>query len=120
MSRALFRHIAADSARLIRRNTAASTDRYGKTGVAQSRPYFRRAKETGVSPSPSLGFSSSSSSSASISKVGFVGWYLGMVKSRPVVTKSVTCSLIYIAADLSSQVLRNLLQILVFYWTFQL
>ncbi|EFH62201.1 hypothetical protein ARALYDRAFT_480374 [Arabidopsis lyrata subsp. lyrata] len=105
MSRALFRHVAVDTARLIRRNTAASTDRYGKTGVAQSRPYFRRAKETGVSPSPSLGFSSSSS--ASISKVGFVGWYLGMVKSRPVVTKSVTCSLIYIAADLSSQTISK-------------
>ena len=107
MSRALFRNVAVDTARLIRRNAAASTDQYGKTGVAQSRPYFRsrqlleRAKETGVSPSPSLGFSSSSSPS----RIGFVGWYLGMVKSHPVVTKSVTSSLIYIAADLSSQVL---------------
>lgn len=111
MSRALLRNVAADTALLIRRNAAASTDRFGKTGVVLSRPYFRspqllgRAKETGVSPSPSLGFCSSSS--ASISKVGFVGWYLGMVKSRPVLTKSVTSSLIYIAADLSSQVLWN-------------
>ena len=39
-----------------------------------------------------------------ISNNGFVGWYLGMIKNRPVLTKSVTCSLIYIAADLSSQV----------------
>lgn len=37
-------------------------------------------------------------------KVGPVEWYLGMVKSRPIVTKGVTCALIYIAADLSSQV----------------
>ncbi|KAG7640845.1 Mpv17/PMP22 [Arabidopsis suecica] len=109
MSRALFRNIAVDTARLIRRNAAASTDQYGKTGVAQSRPYFRsrqlleRAKETGVSPSPSLGFSSSSSPS----RIGFVGWYLGMVKSHPVVTKSVTSSLIYIAADLSSQTIAK-------------
>ncbi|CAL9222923.1 unnamed protein product [Arabidopsis halleri] len=111
MSRALFRHIAADTARLIRRNVAAETYPFAKTVFAQSRPYFRsrqllgRAKETGVSPSPSLGFSSSSS--ASISKFGFVGWYLGMVKSRPVVTKSITCSLIYIAADLSSQTIAK-------------
>ncbi|KAE8725640.1 hypothetical protein F3Y22_tig00008289pilonHSYRG00084 [Hibiscus syriacus] len=43
--------------------------------------------------------SSSSSSTTSFGKVGFVGWYLGMVKSWPVLTKSVTSSLIYTAAD---------------------
>ncbi|XP_010517857.1 PREDICTED: protein SYM1-like [Camelina sativa] len=114
MSGALFRNVAANTARLIRRNAAAETYPFAKTGLAQSRPYFRsrqllgRTKETGVSPSPSLGVcSSSSSSSASISKVGFVGWYLGMVKSRPVLTKSVTSSLIYIAADLSSQTIAK-------------
>ncbi|XP_010467271.1 PREDICTED: protein SYM1-like [Camelina sativa] len=114
MSGALFRNAAANTARLIRRSAAAETYPFAKTGLAQSRPYFRsrqllgRAKETGVSPSPSLGVcSSSTSSSASISKVGFVGWYLGMVKSRPVLTKSVTSSLIYIAADLSSQTIAK-------------
>ncbi|CAH8361912.1 unnamed protein product [Eruca vesicaria subsp. sativa] len=96
MSGALFRNVAAH---LIRRNAAAS-DPFGKTGTRlQSSPYFRsnqlfgRAKET-------RSFCSSSSSSSS---VGFVGWYLGMVKSRPVLTKGTTSSLIYIAADLSSQ-----------------
>lgn len=111
MSRALLRNVAADAARLIRRNTEA--DPFGKSGMRlQSRPQLHgRAKETGLSPFSSSscfvsGFcsSSSSSSSASVSKIGFVGWYLGMVKSRPVLTKSVTSSLIYIAADLSSQV----------------
>ncbi|ESQ51077.1 hypothetical protein EUTSA_v10022819mg [Eutrema salsugineum] len=115
MSGALFRNVAADAARLIRRNAAAAIDPFGKTGIAtsdvrrlQSRSCFRRAKETGVSPPSSSGFcSSSSSSSSSFASVGFVGWYLGMVKSRPVFTKSVTSSLIYIAADLSSQTIAK-------------
>jgi len=81
----------------------------------QSRPFYRtpqflgKAKETGVS-----GFcSSSSSSSSTVSTAGFIGWYLGMVKSRPVLTKSVTSSLIYIAADLSSQVISKIYLIFV-------
>ncbi|KAJ4889356.1 Peroxisomal membrane 22 kDa (Mpv17/PMP22) family protein [Raphanus sativus] len=82
MSGALFRNVAADTARLIRRNVAAEIKQL------QSRPYFRspqllgRAKETGISlPSSPSGLCSSA-------KVGFVGWYLGMVKSRPVITKN--------------------------------
>lgn len=103
MSGALFRNAAAQ---LIRRNSAAS-DPFVKTGTRlQSRPYLRsnqlpgRPKQSRISPPSSSGFCSSSSSS-----VGLVGWYLGMVKSRPVLTKGITSSLIYIAADLSSQVL---------------
>ncbi|KAL9224301.1 hypothetical protein vseg_000351 [Gypsophila vaccaria] len=38
-----------------------------------------------------------------VSKAGFVGWYLGMINTRPVVTKSLTCASIYVAADLTSQ-----------------
>ena len=103
MSRALFRKVTNDAARLIRRNAAAE-DPFGKTSLAllnlrrlQSRPQFLgRGKQTGLPPPP-----------PSSSSVGFVGWYLGMVKSRPVLTKSVTSSLIYIAADLSSQVSRK-------------
>ncbi|CAA7058651.1 unnamed protein product [Microthlaspi erraticum] len=111
MTGALFKNVAS---RLIRRNAAAD-----RTGLAlfdvrrlQSRPYFRlnqlfgRAKETRISHSS--GFcSSSSTSSSSFASVRFVGWYLGMVKSRPVFTKSVTCSLIYIAADMSSQTISK-------------
>ncbi|CAJ1977352.1 unnamed protein product [Sphenostylis stenocarpa] len=83
-----------------------------------SKPYFRlphslrKPREYETSSSSSLfssSFCSSSSSSSSsaattsLSKIGFVGWYLGMIKSWPILTKSVTSSLIYIAADLSSQ-----------------
>ncbi|KAG4910275.1 hypothetical protein JHK87_056391 [Glycine soja] len=70
-----------------------------------SRPSFhflmRKPRQYGISSSFSS--SSSSSTATSISKVGFVSWYLGMIKSWPILTKSVTSSLIYIAADLSSQ-----------------
>ncbi|CAL0316351.1 unnamed protein product [Lupinus luteus] len=85
----------------------------------QSRPYFqlpyyymRKPIDYKISsPSMFSSFfcsSSSSSSSAttpatSISKVGIVGWYLGMIESWPILTKSVTSALIYTAADLSSQ-----------------
>ncbi|XP_010440823.1 PREDICTED: uncharacterized protein LOC109124853 isoform X2 [Camelina sativa] len=98
-----------------KRSRTATTNPFGKLDPLpiggdvrrrlQSRPYFRTPpffvkakKETGVS-----GFCSFSSSSSTVSTAGFIGWYLDMVKSRPVLTKSVTSSLIYIAADLSSQ-----------------
>ncbi|KAL9371110.1 hypothetical protein Peur_036250 [Populus x canadensis] len=67
--------------------------------------FFKRSREYNeLSPSSLLTSSFSSKAGTSeFSKFGFVGWYLGMVKSRPVLTKSATSSLIYIAADLSSQ-----------------
>ncbi|GLT47362.1 hypothetical protein SLA2020_210650 [Shorea laevis] len=80
---------------------------------AQTRDYLRvphflrKAREYEIPPSLfSSAFSSSSSSSSSataFTKVGLIGWYLGMVKSRPILTKSLTSSVIYIAADLSAQ-----------------
>ncbi|OVA09311.1 Mpv17/PMP22 [Macleaya cordata] len=85
----------------------------------QSRTYVRsplilkKLKDLGFSPSTfssslSSSFSSSSSSSSTVSsKNGFVGWYLGMIESRPVLTKSVTSALIYTAADLSSQMITE-------------
>lgn len=76
----------------------------------QSRPYLgrfpnlpRKVRECS-DLSPAM-FSSSAGTTSS--KVGLVGWYLGMVKSRPIVTKSVTCALIYTAADFSSQVMKK-------------
>ncbi|ESQ53754.1 hypothetical protein EUTSA_v10025993mg [Eutrema salsugineum] len=119
MAGALFRNAATDAARIFRSQRTAPANLLGKVDPSlrdivrlQSRPYFHapwKAKETGFSPSSLIsGFCSSSSASstastASFAKVGFIGWYLGMVKSRPVLTKSITSSLIYIAADLSSQ-----------------
>jgi protein Mpv17 len=35
---------------------------------------------------------------------GFVGWYLGLIEARPVLTKAVTAATIFTAADLTSQV----------------
>ncbi|KAL9224754.1 hypothetical protein vseg_000763 [Gypsophila vaccaria] len=63
---------------------------------------FRRSgKAFEVPGSGVTGFSSWSSSSSS--KVGLVGWYMGMIKARPVLTKSITSSLIYVVADFTSQ-----------------
>ncbi|KAL0422514.1 UNVERIFIED_CONTAM: hypothetical protein Slati_3274300 [Sesamum latifolium] len=45
----------------------------------------------------------SSRASSSPQKFGLVGWYLGMLKTRPISTKSITAALIYTAADVSSQ-----------------
>ncbi|KAI3769982.1 hypothetical protein L6452_01100 [Arctium lappa] len=56
-------------------------------------------------------FSTSNTESAtrlsSISKTGLIGWYLGMVKTHPILTKSLTSALIYTAADLSSQTMTR-------------
>lgn len=71
--------------------------------VQQSKVYSRFPQKVKEFELPSSGVVSSSLSS----RIGFVSWYLGMIKSRPIITKSVTCSLIYTAADLSSQVLVN-------------
>ncbi|KAF2309651.1 hypothetical protein GH714_004459 [Hevea brasiliensis] len=38
-------------------------------------------------------------------KVGFIGWYLGKLDSRPILTKTITTSLIFAAADLTAQML---------------
>ncbi|MBA0581034.1 hypothetical protein Gorai_023226, partial [Gossypium raimondii] len=49
----------------------------------------RKVREYEISPALFSSFSSSfSSSTASFGKMGFVGWYLGIVKSWPVLTKS--------------------------------
>lgn len=45
-----------------------------------------------------------SSSSSSNSRKGFLAWYLGMLDSRPILTKSISSALIYAAADSTSQV----------------
>ncbi|CAL5358099.1 unnamed protein product [Camellia sinensis] len=66
----------------------------------------RKTRELELSR-PSILFSSpycSSSTAVSSSfKSGFVGWYLGLIKSHPILTKSITSACIYTAADFSSQ-----------------
>ncbi|KAL7199502.1 hypothetical protein ACSBR2_021727 [Camellia fascicularis] len=70
----------------------------------------RKTRELELSP-PSILFSSpyrSSSTSVSSSlKSGFVGWYLGLIKSHPILTKSITSACIYTAADFSSQTIAR-------------
>ncbi|KAI3834519.1 hypothetical protein MKW92_015095 [Papaver armeniacum] len=75
---------------------------------------YRKIKESGFcSPSTlsssfcSSSSSSSSSSSAVSTKNGIIGWYLGLIESRPILTKSITSALIYTASDLSSQMLTE-------------
>lgn len=46
----------------------------------------------------------SSSYSSSKSGIGFVGWYMRKLDTYPVITKCISSSLIYVAADLTSQV----------------
>ncbi|KAG1366868.1 protein SYM1 [Cocos nucifera] len=86
-----------------------------------SKPYVRshllssKFKESSsqFSPaSPSLFSSSysvpSASAASSSSRNGFVSWYLGMIEARPVLTKSLTAGAIFIAADVSSQMITLL------------
>ena len=78
--------------------------------ILRNRPHHQQQSIYGKTrefqfSSPNILFSSPFSSTAvSSQKVGLVGWYLGMVKSRPILTKSITSALIYTIADLSSQV----------------
>ena len=57
-----------------------------------------------ITPPIVLPSSSRSSVSSSVTRNGFVGWYLGMIEARPVLTKSLTACAIFTAADISSQV----------------
>ncbi|EEF42062.1 protein SYM1 [Ricinus communis] len=41
------------------------------------------------------------------SKVGFIEWYLGKLNSRPILTKTITTSLIFAAADFTAQMLSS-------------
>ncbi|XP_058081151.1 uncharacterized protein LOC131229263 [Magnolia sinica] len=43
--------------------------------------------------------------SVSPKKIGLVGWYLGMIEARPVLTKGVTAGIIFTGADVSSQMI---------------
>ncbi|XP_015866897.3 uncharacterized protein LOC107404462 [Ziziphus jujuba] len=71
--------------------------------------FFRKAREYDLSPSSlfTSTFSSSSAAAAATKEAGIVGWYLGMIRCRPILTKSVTSALIYTAADLSSQTISQ-------------
>lgn len=72
----------------------------------ESRFFVTRSKKNmGFSLPGNLMVSRYCSTTSSKSKNGLVGWYLGLIKSRPILTKAVTSGIIYTAADFSSQVL---------------
>lgn len=45
------------------------------------------------------------SSTSSNSSMGILSWYLGLLESRPILTKSMSSAVIYGAADITSQVI---------------
>ncbi|KAL2930029.1 Protein SYM1 [Bienertia sinuspersici] len=73
------------------------------------RHYSRFSKKSGKEfevPAPPfiVGSSVPSSNKLSvISRIRFIRWYLEMINSRPILTKSVSSSLIYMVADITSQ-----------------
>lgn len=73
------------------------------------RRYYPKNKTThfhcNASQTHNRSFSSSSSCSNNSKKLGFVGWYLRKLETYPVITKCITSSLIFTAADLTSQVI---------------
>ncbi|KAK6159234.1 hypothetical protein DH2020_006548 [Rehmannia glutinosa] len=64
---------------------------------------FRKTKEVDFSAPSTVSSHFSSRASSSSQKTGLVGWYLNMLKTRPISTKCITSALIYTAADVSSQ-----------------
>ncbi|KAK3013910.1 hypothetical protein RJ639_009438 [Escallonia herrerae] len=66
--------------------------------------FYRKSKDLDLSL-PSV--PTSPFSSASASRIPLVGWYLGLIKTKPILTKSITSALIYTAADLSSQTIAS-------------
>ena len=78
-----------------------------KTSTPSSFPslhLLRNVRNPEITRPINLLSSRSFSSSSRSSKVGFLGWYCGMLETRPLITKSITTSLIFAAADLTSQV----------------
>ncbi|CAA0806781.1 Peroxisomal membrane 22 kDa (Mpv17/PMP22) family protein [Striga hermonthica] len=81
----------------------STRDHQHKRVTVFARSIFRKAKATDFSTPISISSKFSSRASSSSEKSGLVGWYLGMLRTRPVPTKCITSALIYAAADISSQ-----------------
>ena len=63
---------------------------------------LRNIRNSEISRLINLLSSHSFSSSSWSSKIGFLGWYLGMLETHPLITKNITFSLIFAVADLTS------------------
>ncbi|KAG6434723.1 hypothetical protein SASPL_106364 [Salvia splendens] len=87
--------------------------RFAATYNQQCRAYAPFRRPLNFTKKPSLPESSNRislsifrrfcSSKSSGSRMGLLGWYLGMLESRPILTKSLSSGLIYAAADTTSQ-----------------
>ncbi|KAK8958887.1 hypothetical protein KSP40_PGU009031 [Platanthera guangdongensis] len=62
---------------------------------------FVRDSSSHLSPAASAFISSTAS------RNGFVSWYLGMIETRPILTKSLTAGAIFTAADISAQTIAT-------------
>ncbi|KAK1395124.1 hypothetical protein POM88_014180 [Heracleum sosnowskyi] len=71
----------------------------------QSKAYYSRFPQSIYRKAKEVDFSGPVNviSTPFLSKSGLVGWYLNMIKTRPILTKSITSALIYTVADFSSQ-----------------
>ncbi|XP_020580274.1 uncharacterized protein LOC110024569 [Phalaenopsis equestris] len=64
---------------------------------------FPAGSKVGRNSSSHLSPAAYSALSSAASRNGFVCWYLGMIEARPILTKSITSGVIFIAADITSQ-----------------
>ncbi|KAK9705345.1 hypothetical protein RND81_07G049800 [Saponaria officinalis] len=104
------RHFISSNGPIYQNHIGTQQQHYAKHYSKFSNFFRRTGKDihspaTAVFTSPVSGFSSLSCSSVArvFSRIGFVGWYLGMINSRPLLTKSITSSVIYVVSDLTSQ-----------------
>ncbi|KAJ3675581.1 hypothetical protein LUZ60_004623 [Juncus effusus] len=76
---------------------------------APASPYLRSRLvslrfKSDTNPSPVAATAAAAAASVGV-RSGFVGWYLGMIGARPILTKSITAGVIFTAADVSSQMI---------------
>lgn len=86
--------------------TPATTNPSQYNYCQQSKAYYSRFPQFIYRKAKDLDFSAPVNvfSSPFSSRNGLVGWYLDMIKARPILTKSITSAIIYTVADYSSQV----------------
>lgn len=85
-------------------NTTTTPSHYNY--CQQSKAYYSRFPQFIYRKAKELDFSAPVNifSTPFCSRNGLVGWYLDMIKARPILTKSITSAVIYTVADFSSQV----------------
>ncbi|XP_072991965.1 uncharacterized protein [Typha latifolia] len=88
----------------LRSRLSNSLPPYPETYI-RSHLFSSKSKNPSSSSIYSSSICSSSSTTTSNTRNGLVGWYLRMIESRPVLTKSLTAGAIFTAADVSCQMI---------------